>query len=83
MQYYGYPVQAARTVGHENSRISYQQFAFIILGCVFAVWNEFGVTNDEGIRRIDRLASVFDASFKDKFDHSNHPTWFIYLAVAA
>lgn len=35
LRYYGHPVKTSKTVGRENSRVTYKEFAYIILGCLF------------------------------------------------
>lgn len=83
LQYYGHPVQASRAVSKENSRISYEQFAFIVLGCVFAGWKNYATTNNEGLAWLIRVAEILKLSNQNRFDHSHQPTWLIYVASAA
>lgn len=83
LQYYGYPIQASRTVGLENSRITYQQFAFVVLGCLFNGWKDYATTNEEGLQWIDRLATRLGLSTQRQYAHAHRPTWLIYILVAA
>jgi hypothetical protein len=79
MQYYGHPVQASRTVGSENSRINYQQFAYIVLGCVFHGWNDHATSNDAGLQWVERLGAIFQSSTEQPSDRIIKPAWLIYL----
>ncbi|KAF8850687.1 hypothetical protein BDZ45DRAFT_185766 [Acephala macrosclerotiorum] len=58
LQYYGQPVETSRTVSRENSRVNYQEFAYIILGCLFHGWKAFAVTNDEGVKWILQMSRL-------------------------
>lgn len=44
LKYYGHPVQSSCSFGPENSRVTIDQFAYIILGCVLGGWKEYGST---------------------------------------
>ncbi|CZR54860.1 uncharacterized protein PAC_04744 [Phialocephala subalpina] len=58
LQYYGRPVQACRNMNQENSRITCQQFSYILLGCVFDGWKEYASTNEEGFRWVELLGKL-------------------------
>jgi hypothetical protein len=82
LQYYGHPIHISRTAGKENTRITCEQFAYVVLGCVFAGWRSYATTNDEGVNWIQKLAGVLDLNRLDRFDHANKPTWILYLVDA-
>lgn len=42
LRYYGQPVPTYSSFGPENSRITMGQLSFVVLGCVFSKWQEFG-----------------------------------------
>ena len=83
LQYYGHPIHTSRTVGQENSRITYQQFAYIILGSLFDGWKTYSTTNEDGLHWIERLATILSLSPRHRFDHARKPTWLIYVIQAA
>ncbi|KAE8447571.1 hypothetical protein EG329_010701 [Mollisiaceae sp. DMI_Dod_QoI] len=61
LQYYGSPVRATRSAGTDNTRITQDQFAFVMMGCIFAGWKDslgwedFSCSLEEGITWIQRL----------------------------
>ncbi|KAG4430288.1 hypothetical protein IFR05_014235 [Cadophora sp. M221] len=83
LQYYGHPIQAMRTVGQENSRISSKQFAYVILGCLFSGWQAYATTNGEGLEWVRRLAKILNLSTMSRFRHGSQPTWLIYVVIAS
>ena len=83
LQYYGHPIQTSRTVGPENSRISYQQFTFVILGCIFDGWKAYATTNEDGLQWVERLATTLGLSTQHQYAHERKPTWLIYVLGAA
>jgi hypothetical protein len=82
LQYYGHPIHISRTAGQENTRITCEQFAYVILGCLFAGWRGYATTNDECLDWIQKLAGILDLHRLDRFDHANKPTWLFYLVDA-
>jgi hypothetical protein len=58
LRYYGHPVQSSCTVGPANSRISIDQFAYVMLGCVFGGWKEYGSTPKLGVSWLLRLSEL-------------------------
>lgn len=40
LQYYGGPIRATRSAGTDNTRITQEQFAFVVIGSILAVWRE-------------------------------------------
>jgi hypothetical protein len=85
LQHYGYPIQAYRTAGQENSRITYQQFAYIIMGCLFDGWGDFAATNEEGLKWVELLGNIVGLFTEHRIDYSHQRacTWLVYLLVAA
>ena len=49
MKYYGEPQNFCRTLGQDNTRISMDQFGFVVLGCVFATWKNYARTPQIGM----------------------------------
>jgi hypothetical protein len=85
LQHYGHPIQAYRTAGQENSRITCQQFAYIIMGCLFDGWDNFAATNEEGLKWVELLRNIVGLSTEHRIDyaHQHTCTWLVYLLVAA
>ncbi|KAE8441883.1 hypothetical protein EG329_004189 [Mollisiaceae sp. DMI_Dod_QoI] len=77
LQYYGHPVQAHRSVGQENSRITSKQFEYVVLGCIFDSWKKYAATNDEGLLWMDKLGEILGSDYLRRF------TWLHHLVVAA
>lgn len=82
LQYYGDPVQASRSMGQENSRIIYQQFAFVVLGCLFKAWNSLAPNNDDGLQWVERLSTVVGLT-SSTCGHAREAWWLVHLSVAA
>ncbi|PQE26776.1 hypothetical protein CJF31_00003488 [Rutstroemia sp. NJR-2017a BVV2] len=82
LQYYGPTVQAHGSVGQANSRITYKQFAYVILGCLFDTWSFFARTNNEGLRWIERLATILEPPLTASIDQSEKNSWLQYLFAA-
>lgn len=87
LQYYGRPVRATRTIGQDNARITMDQFEHIILGCVFARWNEFGSKLEDGVFWLNKLATLI-STFTQQYNarNSSNPQyylWLDYLCTAA
>jgi hypothetical protein len=60
MRYYGHPVWSQRALGQENSRISMDEFAYIVLGAVFGGWMEYGRSAEEGLSWLLKLLELLD-----------------------
>jgi hypothetical protein len=60
LRYYGHPVQSSCAVGPANSRISFDQFSYLILGCVFGGWKEYGSTPTIGVSWLMRLHDLLE-----------------------
>ncbi|KIN03218.1 hypothetical protein OIDMADRAFT_119365 [Oidiodendron maius Zn] len=60
MRYYGHPVWSQRALGQENSRISMDEFAYIVLGAVFGGWMEYGRSTDDGLSWLLKLLELLD-----------------------
>ena len=58
MSYYGNPQMVSQSFGHDNTRITMDQFAFILLGCVTSTWDGFAMDTLKGIEWMAKLASL-------------------------
>jgi len=83
LQYYGRPVRTSRTLGSENSRVSCQEFAYIILGCLFDGWKSFAATDEQGFKWIHQVARILVQSVKPAANPLENLSWLDYLVVAA
>lgn len=72
LRYYGHPVQSSCSVSPANSRISIDQFAYVMLGCVFGGWNEYGSTPIIGITWLLRLHDLLE-NFRKRLDDTALP----------
>lgn len=82
LQYYGHPVRTTRNFSREGSRVSPEEYAYILLGCIFDGWQQFGMTNEDGEKWLLRLATV------SKLENIDRPmkgkrAWLTYLLSAA
>jgi hypothetical protein len=59
LQYYGDHVIASRKFDKSNTRAFCEQFAYIVLGCLFVSWGEFATSNDMGLKWVGVLCSIF------------------------
>ena len=82
LQFYGHPIRASRTTGQENSRVSYQQFAYIILGCLFVGWKDLASTNKKGLLWVQRIGRILKLPAAKDFDNDaekdQNPAWLLY-----
>ncbi|KAF4637469.1 hypothetical protein G7Y89_g614 [Cudoniella acicularis] len=84
LQYYGHQVQASRSVGQDNSRVSSEQFMFIAMGCLFDSWNLYAKTNEEGFEWIERISKLIERSARfESHCELKEPSWLSYLLEAA
>jgi hypothetical protein len=83
LQYYGEPTKAARAVGQDNSRITYDQFPYIILGCLFAGWGPYASENERGLYWVEKLASALGLALDRRYERNHRLSWLIYLLAAA
>ncbi|PMD20098.1 hypothetical protein NA56DRAFT_627892 [Hyaloscypha hepaticicola] len=84
LQYYGHPVKTSKTIGRENSRVNYKEFAYIILGCLFNDWKAFAATNEQGIDWVLRLSKILGLSNDHRdLNSGGKVSWFSYLHAAA
>lgn len=58
LQHYGRPVHVSRSAGQDNSRITAEQFAYVVLGCVFASWKGFANDVNNGLVWLEKLLSL-------------------------
>jgi hypothetical protein len=82
LQYYGHPVQTHRSLGQDNSRITCEQFGYIILGCLFDGWKTYAASNEEGLRWMGRLGTILDWPLMGRFNHLEEHTWLQHLLAA-
>ncbi|CZR63730.1 uncharacterized protein PAC_13627 [Phialocephala subalpina] len=66
--------QSSCSVGPANSRISIDQFAYVMLGCVFGRWNEYASTPTMGVTWLLRLHDLLDKPSKRLDDTNDHTT---------
>lgn len=84
--YYGRPVHASRSMNQENSRITEEQFAYVVLGCVLSQWKGFANTYEEGIGWLKTIASLLKPLLMQGEHQSRHSfasLWPNYLCNAA
>ena len=62
LQYYGHPIRTSGTAGQDNSRLTPQQWGFVILGCVFGCWKDFASTNEVGLEWLERTIGFLKKS---------------------
>jgi hypothetical protein len=48
LRFYGQPVETQGVVSSDNSRHTMKEFGYIVLGCVFSQWQDFGKTPEAG-----------------------------------
>jgi hypothetical protein len=74
LQYYGSPIRATRSAGADNTRITQDQFAFVVIGCILAGWRDslgwedFRCTLEEFITWIQRLSHYMRLSAPNRGD---------------
>lgn len=87
LQYYGDPVRTSRSTGHDNSRITPDQFSYVILGCVFDSWGAFGLNLETALSRLDDIMTFIKQPLRDAMSDrrpQRHDLfWLEYLNVAA
>jgi len=84
LQHYGYPIRTFRTAGSDSARITYQQLAFILLGCLFMGWGDFSRTNEEGLKWLQRIGNIMQLSEIHPLIQSTFGlNWLTYLIHAA
>ena len=74
LKYYGHPVQSNRSFGPENSRVTIDQFAYIMLGCVLGGWKEYASTTEIGLDwllKIPELLERFPKRLEDTSSMAN------------
>ena len=55
LQYYGGPVPTSRSAGPDNSRITPEQFSWVVIGCLFDTWGEFARTSEDGLAWLQKI----------------------------
>jgi hypothetical protein len=55
LQYYGDPVRTSRTAGSDNSKITPDQFSWVVLGCLFETWLGFARTPEICLSWLDKI----------------------------
>ena len=56
MSYYGDPQIVSQSIGHDNTKITMDQFAFILLGSVISNWEGFAKDTAEAVRWVAKIA---------------------------
>ncbi|KAH8597426.1 hypothetical protein B0O99DRAFT_507860 [Bisporella sp. PMI_857] len=82
LQYYGDPIRTSRTAGEENSRITPKQFPYILLGCLFAGWQNLAVTNEDGLEWVQKLGTILSLVGQQKENLSSAPPstlWYVTI----
>lgn len=83
LQHYGYPVPTSRSTGSKTARVTYQQFAHILIECPFVGWKSFAQTNEEGLKWLQRLGNIAQLSGARVSLNPLVPTWLNFFVDAA
>ncbi|KAH7327499.1 hypothetical protein BKA65DRAFT_68138 [Rhexocercosporidium sp. MPI-PUGE-AT-0058] len=84
LRFYGHPVMSTGTIGIENSRISMQQFGYVVLGCVVSSWNDYGICVDDAAEWLQQiLALIKQPPGRSNSSRGFHLHWLRYLQQAA
>jgi hypothetical protein len=83
IRFYGQPVRTQGIVSSDNSRHTMEQFGYIVLGCVFSQWGEFGKTTESGLTWFQELAAFIVSTVGHSFSIVKYrPHWWNYLNSA-
>ncbi|KAL9039957.1 MAG: hypothetical protein Q9180_002214 [Flavoplaca navasiana] len=79
MRYYGEPKLITGFAGHSNSRISMDQFAYVIMGSIFSAWESAGFVKEirSAIKILHQLSS-----FLKGYRHLSSTSWLGQVLVA-
>jgi hypothetical protein len=67
LRFYGQPVRTRGIVSSDNSRHTMDQFGYIVLGCVFSKWGDFGKTTESGMMWFQELAAFIESTVGHAF----------------
>lgn len=84
LRFYGQAVKTQGVVSSDNSRHTMEQFGYIVLGCVFSHWQDFGKTPETGATWLHDIMEFIQPTLGhsvslDKFRRH----WFKYLDSTA
>ncbi|KAL3422791.1 hypothetical protein PVAG01_04538 [Phlyctema vagabunda] len=86
LQYYGHPVQASRSMVQDAGRVTFDQFIYMVLGCIFSAWGRFAQTNELGFQWLRSIASLVQPAMatglSGEVAHHSNAIW-LNLLVAA
>ncbi|RSL60405.1 hypothetical protein CEP53_005432 [Fusarium sp. AF-6] len=74
LRYYGEPVLVHRTLSVNNTRISMDQFRYILLGCVFSTWTGSCGSVLDYINLMARLSDALRSPERSTQDSTQDPT---------
>ncbi|KAL8887638.1 MAG: hypothetical protein Q9215_004826 [Flavoplaca cf. flavocitrina] len=74
MRYYGEPKLITGFAGHSNSRVSIDQFAYVIMGSIFSAWESAGFIKEirSAVTILRRLSSFLKAAWTQGGDVKSH-----------
>lgn len=78
LRYYGEPVLVNRTLSVGSTRISMDQFRYVLLGCVFATWSDFSGSVLDNVNLMARLLDALrlpERSTQDSAQHKSQLFW--------
>jgi len=68
MRYYGEPVKVTQTLGIDTNRVSMDEFAYVLIGCVISTWLDFRVSEKEALKLLSRLVEALRMPDRDGKD---------------
>jgi hypothetical protein len=84
LRYYGQPVTTYGSIGPDNSRITMEQFGFVVLGCVFSKWQDFGKTLQIAATWLHDILELIHPTMRQKIPHKElNSHWLNYLEHTA
>jgi hypothetical protein len=87
LQYYGHPVHTTRFISQDSSRISMEQFTYVVLGCIFSKWREFASTIEQAFSWLLDIHALIERSTVNTTSSSRpysfSSLWFKHLCDAA
>lgn len=72
MRYYGPPVKVTQRHAIDNSRITMQQFSFILLGCVVSQWYDFMLPVPKAISWMNKILDALNAPSRATTKNPDH-----------
>jgi hypothetical protein len=67
LQYYGNPVRTSRSLGEDSNRVTMDDFAFVVLGCIFSRWKFFSRDIETGCRWLRYIADIVRSQIPHMF----------------